>query len=382
MKKYLTKEKIVKIAVAMIFCLIYIAILVKANRGFKGYTTSDQTGVEYEQAKVVEVTKDSAVSDETAEGYRRGSLDLKIKILTGRYKGDVVDVTDYLSPMYNVDVKKGDKLTVRIDTTGQGQYQVSVYNYDRTGILIAFIVLFAIALILIGGMQGARAFVGLVFTFVSIVYLVVPLTLKGYHSVIVTIIFVALTSFVSLYLLGGIQPKTLGAMLGCLAGVCFAAILGLIASKLIHISAYQMEEAEALMLVKNDYNLKMRGLFLSGIIIASLGAVMDISMSIASGMDEIKLKKPELTAKELFASGMKIGRDASGTMANTLVLAFAGSSFNMMLLIYSYKVSFIQLMNTDFIAIELIRGIAGSLGILFAVPCVSLVTAFLLEKKK
>ena len=107
---------------------------------------------------------------------------------------------------------------------------------------------------------------------------------------------------------------------------------------------------------------------------------MDTSMSVASAMDELKIKRPNITLKELFFSGMKVGRDATGTMANTLILAFAGSSFNMMLLIYSYDVSFVQLINTDFIAIELIRGIAGSMGIILTVPCVALLTAIFLEK--
>ncbi|MGN1111975.1 MAG: YibE/F family protein, partial [Acutalibacteraceae bacterium] len=81
-----------------------------------------------------------------------------------------------------------------------------------------------------------------------------------------------------------------------------------------------------------------------------------------------------------FLSGMKVGRDATGTMANTLILAIAGSSFNMMILIYSYRVSFTQLINTDFVAIEVIRGIAGSLGIIIAVPCVAAITAVLLTR--
>ena len=108
---------------------------------------------------------------------------------------------------------------------------------------------------------------------------------------------------------------------------------------------------------------------------------MDIAMSVASAMDELKLKRPDISTKELFKSGMKVGRDASGTMANTLVLAIAGSSLNMMILIYSYQVSFTQLMNTDFITIELIRGIAGSMGIILAIPFVAIITAKLLTRK-
>ena len=93
-----------------------------------------------------------------------------------------------------------------------------------------------------------------------------------------------------------------------------------------------MDEAEALILVKSTMPLKMRGLFISGILISAQGAVMDIAMTIASALDELHIHNKSLSGKELFKSGMNIGKDAMGTMANTLVLAFAGNSFNMMIL--------------------------------------------------
>ena len=210
----------------------------------------------------------------------------------------------------------------------------------------------------------------------------VPLALKGVPSVPVTVILVSVTIVVSLYLLGGRQPKTVGAALGCICGVCFAAIFAAACIGVLHITTYQMDEAEALMLARTDYGLRLKGLFLSSILITALGAVMDIAMSIASSMAEVKEKRPDITRKELFRSGIRVGRDASGTMANTLVLAVAGSSLNMIILIYSYQVTFTQLMNTDFIAIEFVRSIAGSMGIILSVPCAAAITAALLTGKK
>ena len=105
-------------------------------------------------------------------------------------------------------------------------------------------------------------------------------------------------------------------------------------------------------------------------------------MSISSAIGEVHEANAKLGFKELFAAGMNIGRDAMGTMANTLVLAYVGGSLNMMVLIYSYGVSFIQLVNTDFVAIEMIRAIAGSIGIIGTVPCVSAIAAKLYSMKK
>ena len=190
-----------------------------------------------------------------------------------------------------------------------------------------------------------------------------------------------ITNVVCYALIGGFQTKTVTACIGSISGVIIAAILAYIAEKLTGITTFQMDEAEALILVKSGNPLKMRGLFISGILISAQGAVMDIAMSIASALDELHNHKPQLKAKELFKSGMNIGKDAMGTMANTLVLAFAGNSFNMMILIYSYGVSFNQLINTDFVAIEVIRAVAGSLGIVLTVPIVAGISAYIYQYK-
>ena len=382
MKPCLTKENGIRLLVLTVFLALFAWAILWANSGFdrdRGITES--TGTEYETARVDDILADNTVADDSIEGRLRGSKVLQLEILSGRYAGDIVEVTNYFSAMYNVDVGLGDKVSVRIDTYGVGDYSVSIYNYDRIPAIIAIVAVFALALILIGGWQGFRALVGLVFTFVCIVYLVLPLALKGWSTVPLTVAIVGVTSAVSYYLLGGWQPKIIGAALGCLCGVAAAALLGQIAIGLLHVSAYQMDEAEGLILARSDSGLRLDGLLLSGILIAAEGAVMDTSMSVASAMTELKVKRPDIRLGELFLSGMRIGRDATGTMANTLVLAFAGSSLNMMVLIYSYNVSFNQLMNTDFIAVELVRGVAGSMGIILTVPCVAAITGWLLTRK-
>lgn len=375
-------KKAIGIIAAVALALVYIAALYWANSGWNGYTITEESGIEYEKAKVLAVLEENTMTAEDYEDYCVGSKKLSLEIKSGRYKGELVQVTNYLSALYNVDVKEGDMVTVRIDTGTGGKHSVSIYNYYRTPWLIAIIGIFALALIALGGLQGLMAFIGLAFAFVSIVFLLVPLTLRGYPSVPLTVVLVAAVTVVGFYLLGGFQPKTVGGALGCVCGVCIAALLGSLAAYVLHISAYQSDEAEALMLARSENGLHIRGLLLSGVLLTALGAVMDIAMSVASAMDELKAKRPDILPKELFYSGIRVGRDATGTMANTLILAVAGSSFNMMILIYSYQVSFTQLMNTDFIAIEIVRAIAGSLGIISTVPCTAAVTALLLFKKQ
>lgn len=371
-----------RIIVLVVFLSLLVWAIAWANSGWEGYTITDDSGVEYETARVVDILKDDTQQDPSIEGRLRGKQILEVEILTGRYAGDVVQTENFFSAMYNVEAGLQDTISVRIDTKGVGEYQVSVYNYNRLPAIFFLIALFGLSVILIGGWQGLRALVGLIFTFVCIVWLLLPLTLKGFPAVAITIILVGVTSTICFYLLGGWQPKMVGAAIGCICGIAAAAILGYFAAHLVHASAYQMEEAEGLILARGDYGLKLNGLLLSGILIAAEGAVMDTAMSVASAMAELKQKRPDITRMELFRSGMHVGRDATGTMANTLVLAFAGSSLNMMVLIYSYQVSFTQLMNTDFVATELVRSVAGSMGIIWTVPCVSAATAWLLSRQK
>ena len=379
MKQYLTKENGLRLAVTLCFLALFAWALIWANSG-AGPEEPVTAWSEYETARVLEILEDNSQPDEAIEGRLRGSMVLKLEILSGTYKGRVVETVNYFSALYSVVVNAGDTVSVRIDTVPDGRYQVSVYNYNRVPLIIALVLLFALALLAIGGWQGRRALGGRVFTFISIVYLLLPLMLKGWAPVPLTVAIVAVTATAGFYLLGGWQPKTLGSILGALCGVAAAAILGSLAIGLLHVSAYRMDEGEALLLVRGDTGLQLKGLLLSGILIASEGAVMDTAMSIASAMAELKEKRPDIGRKELFRSGMVIGRDTTGTMANTLVLAFAGSSLNMMILICSYNVSFNQLMNTDFVAVELVRAVAGSLGIILTVPCVALITARLLTR--
>ena len=247
--------------------------------------------------------------------------------------------------------------------------------------MIGCIVAFVLLLVLIGGKKGAKSVAGLAFTVVCILWILLPLALKGYSPLAVTILLILVCNFVSFFLIDGISTKTVVAAIGSMLGVLAGAVFALIAQNAMSITTYQMDEAETLLLITSTTELKIRDLFLCGILISCMGAVMDVAMSICSAVAEIHQVDRSLGMAKLFASGMNIGRDAMGTMANTLILAVAGTSLNMMLMIYSYDVSFQQLMNTDFVAIEIIQCIAGSVGIVCTVPLAALLSAAVFGKK-
>lgn len=373
------KKKGGRLLVGVLAALAFLLVIYYANNDRPIYKEGDTSGTSYEVGKVVGILEDHVTVDESTDGLWRGDMKLQVKILTGEYKGETAEVTNYFSSLYNVRVNQGDKVSIRIDENEKG-YQVSVYNYYRVPQIIGAVVIFLLLLIVIGGKKGAKSAIGLIFTMVCIIGILLPLTLKGYSPLLVTIMLILICNLVTFFLIDGVQIKTVVAAVGSMGGVLAGAGFAVLAQHFMSVTTYQMDEAESLLLITSTTDLNMKNLFLCGILIACMGAVMDVSMSIASSIAELHTVNPQLTRWELFRSGMNIGKDAMGTMSNTLILAFAGNSLNMMVMIYSYGIGFQQLMNTDFIAIEIIRSIAGSIGIICTVPFVALIASTVFAK--
>ena len=336
-------------------------------------------------AEVTDILEDTAEVQDWTEGRRIGQQELEIEVLTGPWKGAVLETPNYLTIYTNVDARVGTRIIVRLDADEQGQpYVLSIPNYNRVPMLLGLMAVFAGLLVLIGRRKGVMALIGLVYTLACLWFILVPMILRGADPVLVTVVIVALTTAASLLLLTGLSRKTLCATLGCVGGVAAAGLFAAAAGTISPINGFNLPEAEELVLRAADQGLQISGLFVSGILVASLGAVMDVAMSIASACWELRQVDPKLPRTALFRSGMNIGRDAMGTMANTLILAFAGSSLNTLLLCQVYDYPLIQIFNADAIAVEMIRGVAGSIGILLTVPLVALLAARLMgpEGKK
>ena len=142
-----------------------------------------------------------------------------------------------------------------------------------------------------------------------------------------------------------------------------------------------MSEAESLAYIAEDTGLKIKGIMFTGILVATLGAVMDIAMSIASSIFEIHKVNDKINFNELFKSAMNIGKDTIGTMTNTLILAFAGGSLSILILVFSANMPFNKLINLDLLGIEIIQGLSGSIGIVLAVPITAFIGCYLCKNE-
>lgn len=338
----------------------------------------NRTGTSYEKAVVIEIIEDNLQEDGSRIGYQK----VKLKILSGNLKGEILDSTSFAGYLYGADCTVGMKVIASISEY-EGSATATVYSYDRSNIIYIFVGLFLLMLWAIGGKKGFKSAIGLVFTFICIIYLFLPMLYKGYSPFLSAVVVIILITIVSLYLIDGISKKSIAAMLGTIIGVIIAGICAAGFGHIAKISGYNVSEVEELVFIANNTDLKVGGILFATILIASLGAVMDVSISIASTLNEI-YSHNNIGKKELFKSGINVGRDMMGTMSNTLILAFTGGSINTLILNYAYALRYNQVINMYEVGIEIMQGVSGSIAIILSVPLVSIVSACLLtfERKK
>lgn len=379
MVKKIQQKKRMLILLEITFLIAFIGILFWINRGIERADLRPTGGTKFAKAVVEEVLESNVHISETGEFS--GNQKVRLRITSGDYKGEVCQATCPYANHSGANCYEGLKVIVLINQNDSEEIIASVYNYDRGNVLLLLVALFLLVLCVVGGTKGISSAVGLIFTFVCIFGLYIPLMYMGWSPFLAATITAILVTVVVMFFIGGWTYKTLCAILGTVAGVLIAGGTAALFGVLSHISGYNVSEIETLAYVAGNSQLKVSGMLFSGILIASLGAVMDVSMSVASTIAEIYDTNPEFTAKRLFRSGINVGKDMMGTMSNTLILAFAGGSINTLMIVYAYNKSYLEYMNDYAIGIELLQGISGSMGVILTVPLVSAISAVLMTKK-
>ena len=340
----------------------------------------------YAYATVLEVLDDQSHRDPETENVHVGSQRLLVEITTGAYKGRQIVIDNFMSKLFDKHAEVGTSLLVfvladRTNTVnGEPTISLSVMNYNRQWILLGLVAVFLIVTALVGGKVGLRSILGLALTLAAVFFVLVPALLRGFYAIPFTLVLCVLVTIVCFVLLDGLSRKTVSAILGTVAGFSVACLFAMAASKIAHLDGLEYNVAETDTLIQAKYQgtlINIRGLFVSGIIISALGAVMDVAMSISSSINELKAVNPDMHFAALFKSGMRIGRDAIGTMTNTLILAFTGGALVNLLLIKYYNWDWKAILSGDYIMHEAITGISGSIGLILAVPLTALIASAL-----
>lgn len=256
--------------------------------------------------------------------------------------------------------------------------EVFITDYYREPVILTLIFAFIFLVVLLGGFRGFKAVISLALTGLAIIYVLIPGIKSGLNPISLAVALSAFATATTMLLIAGWTKKSLSATIGTTGGV---AIAGLIAMFVIHqapLSGLASTEAHILLANLIGVKLNFQGILAAGIIIASLGAAMDVSISIASAAQEIYETKPIQAKRELFSHCMNIGKDIMGTMVNTLILAYTGASIPLFLLLYNE--SGLRLLNMEIIATELTAAVVGSIGLLLAIPITALVSSLLLKR--
>jgi len=377
------KNKFSYISIAVILVLSILLIVVSPLIYPSRYITDKlHKNLTYEIAKVIEVKGEVLKPDPKLTNIDIGYQDVTIEILNGKYAGQKFDIRNGVSRVYNIKVKPGMEVVAGI-YTDQGEItQVAIYSHKRSHIIYSLIAIFCIVMILVGRFKGLKSLVALFFTGVTVIFLMIPLIFRGMSPILAAVLTAILATTAMMILIGDSKKKIYSAAIGAVLGVVAAGLISYIAGQLAHLSGITMENAESIMYIAENSSMKVEGLMFASILIASLGAIMDMAMTIASSVFEIHSANPNQSEKQLFQAGMNVGRDVIGTMANTLILAFAGSSLTLLILLIASKMPYAQVSNLDVINTELIQGLSGSIGIILTVPITSFITAILIKKEK
>ncbi|WP_195988354.1 YibE/F family protein [Clostridium sp. D53t1_180928_C8] len=356
------------------FMLSFYIFLIIFNKTLDYKKPEDRpVGIEYAKAEVISINSEELEPDPDFHYINIGKQNLELKILSGDRKDEVVIANNFIGRVDNKPAKIGTKFII---SSFDDFTTTVIVNYSREMALYLLVLIFMFIVIFIGRLKGIKSLFSLGFTMVCIIFLFIPLIIRGMNPIVASVIIVILSTGVTMLSLNGLSKKTMVACFSCILCTAIAGVLAYLFGVITNISSFNTYEAQDLLFVAQKTSLRVKDLLFAGIIIASLGAIMDTTISITSSVFEMFEINKELTSEQLFKSGMNIGKDVMGTMTNTLILAFTGSSINIVVIYFMYNLPYMQLINIDSIVIEVIQGISGGIALVLSIP----IAAFLASK--
>ncbi len=332
----------------------------------------------YDKAVVLNI---QPIEQSNNTGFQENKITLRM--LTGEYKGQEFRTTQTLTGKPEIDLvlETNDRVLIYLNEVEDELVDIYVADFYRIDWLFVLLTIFIFLLLLFGGIKGFKSLVSLSLTIYAIFAIMVPSIVNNYPPLPVTIFVCGLVTVFTFIILNGFSRKSFSAILGTFTGVIVAGILSYLFGSLTHLKGMASEECRAIVL-SPDLSVDLRGLLFSGILIGALGAIMDVSISIASSIEEIHNANPSLGFKALFLSGMNVGKDIMGTMSNTLILAYTGGSLPLIFMYMSYKTSLLKIFNLELIATEIFRSLVGSIGLILAIPLTAFYSCFLVRFKR
>ncbi len=363
----------------LIFLFVVMIIMSNTFVFADNIVNQDEELISYiEHAEVLLVTEFPLPEEDS---YGEMIQEVKLKLTSGQYKDQVFDVDNVLSghPGFDIPVQDGDKVIVQVDAYTEGDLDVFITDFNREGYLRGLVFLFVAVLLLVGKLKGLKTVMTIGITLFMVWKVILPSILAGLNPIPVIIISCIVITVVTILLVSGFKKKSIAAIIGTISGVLIAGGIAYVIGKSVRMTGMSTEEATMLLYIPQGISFDFKSLLFSGILLGALGAVMDVAMSIASSIEEVHKANGSLSRGALFSAGMEVGKDVMGTMSNTLILAYTGSSIPLLLLFMAYDTPMIRMMNLDIISTEIVRSLAGSVGLILTIPFTAVITVLLLK---
>ncbi len=313
--------------------------------------------------------------------YKVGGQEITARILSGPFRGHDITALNSLKGNLMLDrfVRKGDRALFTLHLENGAIQRATLVDYDRQSWHVGLFALFAGLLILFARSTGAKALVSFFFTALVMVRVGIPLLLKGHDPLFVCLAFALIFGTITLLLVGGFSIRSLSAISGLVASIFVSAGLTVVVGKGIRLSTAVSDKA--IMLFHSGYShLDIEKIFWGAVIIGASGAMVDIAIAVATAVREVSKANPALSTRRLIQSGFEVGRATLGTMVTTLLLAYVGCSIFLFLVFTAKTTHFVRIINFNFVSAEILRTVAGSIGMVMIAPITAVIAGFLYHR--
>lgn len=347
--------------------------------GFEGNKV--QSNALRAKTRVVEVNNDRL---KIIGPVRQGEQQLEVQILSGRYKGEIHSSSNHLMGKMELDkvYLKDDIAFAVLSLTEDGKIAyVQVLDHYRTEKTIFIGVGFIIAMILIMGWMGIKTLISFVFSATALIRVLYPMVLRGWDPIFGALLIALAITALTLFLVGGLTRRALNAFLGAAGGIILTSILAVVFTFWFKIHGAVRPFTETLLFTGFGH-LNLPHLFIAGVFIAASGAMTDLAMDVSAAMDEIKTQQPAITRLGLMRSGYTVARQAAGTMATTLMLAYSAEYTAMIMVFIAQGVPLENVINMIWVSSEIVHTLVGCFGLVLVAPLTVFAGGMLLGKNR
>lgn len=350
--------------VGLIVAATLIGLVVLWPSGAAPDLSSTTDGIEFVEATVTAVAV--IPCSDPSEGLPTECQSVEVDLTSGPTDGDpasfLSSLVDFSAPRFAA----GDKVVLAFNGLAPTEFRYSFVEFQREVPLLLIGLGFVAVVIGFGRWKGVRALVGLAVSLAVILGFLLPSLLRNNNPIAVALVTVSAVAFAALYLTHGVSVPTTVALLGTLAAVGVTTVLAWVATSAAHLSGISDQSFQVLRVTAEA--VEPQGILIAGIVVGVLGVLDDVTVTQVSAVSELRRADPTLSPQELYRSAIRIGRDHVASAVNTLVLAYVGASLALMVFFLQEGRSLAQVVSREIVAIEIVRMLVGSIGLILSVP--------------